>query len=71
MYGPDGHIRLSKRMVRKICTQIHLEFIYTTNYYPHECESGERSPDIKVWKSEHRGSDPSQPGKLRTPVART
>jgi hypothetical protein len=68
MYGSDGHLRLSKCMVRKICTQIHSEFIYATNYYPQQRESGEQPPDIKVWKRRHRGSDPSQPGQLCTPV---
>jgi hypothetical protein len=35
-------------MVKKICHQIHSNFIYATNYYPQECESGERLLDIKV-----------------------
>jgi hypothetical protein len=45
MYGSDGHIRLSKCMVRNS------EFIYATNYYPQQCESGERPPDMKMWKT--------------------
>ena len=45
-YGPDGHLRLSKRMVRKICRILHLEFIYGTNSYPQERESGVRPLDI-------------------------
>jgi hypothetical protein len=27
-YGPDGHIRMSQRMVRKIITKIHSHFIF-------------------------------------------
>jgi hypothetical protein len=57
---------MSKHMVSKICTKIHSEFIYATKYYPHEHESGERSPNIKVWKRGHRGSNPSQLGQLCT-----
>ena len=68
-YGPDGHLRLSKRMVRKLCTKLHSEYIYATNSYPQERESGERPPDIKVWKRGHRGSDPSNPDQLCTPMA--
>jgi hypothetical protein len=57
---------MSKHMVSKICMKIHSEFIYATKYYPHEHESGERSPNIKVWKRGHRGSNPSQLRQLCT-----
>jgi hypothetical protein len=48
---------------------IHPEFVYTSNYYPQQHESGERQSDIKVWNRGHRESDPSQTGQLCTPVA--
>jgi hypothetical protein len=66
-YGPDGHLHLSKRMVRKICMILHLEFIYGTNSYPQELESSVWPSDIKVWKRGHR--DPSNPDQLCTLVA--
>jgi hypothetical protein len=28
IYGPDGHIRVSKRMVRKVITEMHSEFVF-------------------------------------------
>jgi hypothetical protein len=68
-YDPDWCIRMSKRMVRKIVTKKHSKYIYATNSYPQECESGERSPNVKVWKLGHRGSDPSNTDQLCTPVA--
>jgi hypothetical protein len=37
-------------------------------HYPQGRESGQWPPDIKVWKKGHRGSDPSNPDKLCTPV---
>jgi hypothetical protein len=42
---------------------------FVTNSYPKERGSGQRLPDMKVWKMSHRGSDPSNLDKLCTPVA--
>jgi hypothetical protein len=55
-------------MVRKIITKIHSKYIYATNSYPQESESGERLSDVKVWKHGHRGKDPSNPDQSCTPV---
>jgi hypothetical protein len=69
MYGPDGHVRMGQRMVRRIITKMHSHFIFfLTNSYPQEHASGQWLPDMKVWKRGHRGSDPSNPNKLGTPV---
>jgi hypothetical protein len=70
MYDPDGHIRMGQRMVRKIITKIHSHFVFfVTNSYPQEHAGGQQPPDMNVWKRGHRGSDPSNPDKLCTPVA--
>jgi hypothetical protein len=42
---------------------------FLTKSYPQEHASGQRPPDMKVWKRGHRGSDPSNPDKLCTLVA--
>jgi hypothetical protein len=34
---------------------------FVTNSYPQEHASGQRPPDMKVWKNGHRGSDPFKP----------
>jgi hypothetical protein len=65
MYGPDGHVRTSQRMVRKIITKMHSPFVFS---YPQEHASGQRPPYMKVWKRGHRGSDPSNSDLLCTPV---
>jgi hypothetical protein len=67
-YGPDGHVRMGQRMVRKIITKMHSHFVFLTNSYPQERASGQRPPNMKVWKRGHRGSGPSNPDKLCTPV---
>jgi hypothetical protein len=47
-YGPDGHICMGQRMVRKIITKMHSHFIFfVTNSYPQERASGQRPPDMK------------------------
>jgi hypothetical protein len=68
-YGQNGHIHLSKHMVRKRIMKIHAKYIYATNLYSHERESRERPPDIKVWKNGHRGKDPKTPDQLCTLMA--
>jgi hypothetical protein len=69
-YGPDGHVRMGQRMVRKIITKMHSHFVFfLTNSHPQECASGQHPPDMKVLKRGHRGSDPSNPDKLCTLVA--
>jgi hypothetical protein len=60
---------MSKWMVRKIILKCTHSFFFVTNSYPQERESGQRSPDMKVWKRGHRGSDPLNPVKLCTLVA--
>jgi hypothetical protein len=40
-----------------------------SNSYPQERESSQWLHDIKVWNKGHKGSDPSNPNKLCTPVA--
>jgi hypothetical protein len=69
MYGPEGHVCMGQWMVREIITKCIHTLFFVTNSHPHECASGQRPPDMKVWKSGHRGSDPSNPDKLCTPVA--
>jgi hypothetical protein len=49
--------------------KIHAKYIYATNSYSQECESGERSLDVKVWKHGHKGKDPPNPNQLCTLVA--
>jgi hypothetical protein len=62
MHGPDGHIHTGQWMVRKIVTKMNSHFIFfLTNSNPHERASGQRPPDMTVWKGGHRGSDPSNP----------
>jgi hypothetical protein len=61
-YGLDGHLCLSKRMVRKICTQIYSEFIYATKYYPQQCESGEDRQILKCGREDIRKASLHNPG---------
>jgi hypothetical protein len=68
-YGPDGHVHICQRMVRKIVTQMYSHFFHT-NSYPQERTSGQRLPDMKVWKRGHRRSDPSNFDKLCNLVAK-
>jgi hypothetical protein len=57
-------------MVSKIYIKIYvLQYIYATNSYPQERETGVAPHDIQVFKSGHKGDDPSQPDKLCTEVA--
>jgi hypothetical protein len=70
MYGPDGHVRTGQRMVRNIVTKNAFTlYFFLTNLYPQERTSGQRPPDMKVWKRGHRGSDPSNSDMLCNPVA--
>jgi hypothetical protein len=70
MYGPDGHIPMTKCLISKICIKIYvLQYIYATNSYPQESETDVASHDIQVFKRGHKGDGPSQPDKLCTEVA--
>jgi hypothetical protein len=46
--------------------KLHAKYIYATNSYSQEHESGEPPLDVKVWKHDHRGKDPSNPDPLCT-----
>ena len=68
-YGPDGHIRLVKRLVRKICAKIYSEYIYATSSYPQEAEIGVEPSPVQVYVRGHRPRNPSQPSELCIPMA--
>jgi hypothetical protein len=61
-----------KHMVSKICIKIYvLQYIYATNSYPQERETGVVSHLIHVFKRGHKGDNPSQLDMLCTEVATT
>jgi hypothetical protein len=68
-YGPDGHVRTGQQMLKKIVTKNTFTlYFFLTNSYPQERASGQRPPEMKVWKKGHKGSGPSNPDKLCNPV---
>ena len=56
-------------MVRKICAKIYSEYIYATNSYPQEAETGVEPSPVQVYVRGHKSRNPSQPDKLCTSVA--